>query len=164
MNDLVKIVNGKPVVSSKDIADKFGKTHRKVMRDIKEMSCSNEFRAANFGPSSYTSPQNKVFPCMTMTKNGFAFLCMGFTGKKAANWKEQYIDAFDKMESYIKKDMRDTTLMDSINKVSAQLDDLASAGSAWGKTGHEIRLRKSEATKELIVLMDKAQMKLGFEL
>jgi hypothetical protein len=32
-----------------------------------------------------------------MTKDGFTFLAMGFTGKEAAKWKEAYINAFNKM-------------------------------------------------------------------
>ncbi|MGI9701007.1 Rha family transcriptional regulator [Pseudomonas aeruginosa] len=33
-----------------------------------------------------------------MTRDGFTFLCMGFTGEEAARWKEAYINAFNKME------------------------------------------------------------------
>jgi phage regulator Rha-like protein len=34
----------------------------------------------------------------TMTRDGFTFLAMGFTGKKAAGFKEAYIQAFNRME------------------------------------------------------------------
>ena len=37
-----------------------------------------------------------------MTKDGFTFLVMGFTGKKAAKFKELYIRRFNEMEQYIK--------------------------------------------------------------
>jgi len=163
MKALVSIRNGKPTVSSKEIADKFNKPHKNVIRDIKNLKCSDDFRKLNFEPSTYTSPQNKKFECFDMTKNGFIFLCMGFTGHKAAEYKEAYIDSYDKMESYIKREMSDNSLMDSINKLSGQLDDLAAAGSAWGQTGHEIRRKKKEATEELVALMNKAQLQLGFD-
>ena len=37
-----------------------------------------------------------------MTRDGFTFLVMGFTGAKAAQFKEQYISEFNKMEAYIR--------------------------------------------------------------
>ena len=147
-------------VTSKEIADNFGKTHQHVVDAINSMDCSDEFRETNFRASSYLSKQNKKLKCYEVTRDGFSFLGMGFRGKRAGKWKEAYISAFNKMEVYVLNDMKDTTLMGSINKVSAQLDDLAEAGSAWGKTGMEIRRRKSEATTELVRLMDKAQMQL----
>ena len=36
-----------------------------------------------------------------MTKDGFTFLVMGYRGKKAAEFKEAYISAFNKMEKFI---------------------------------------------------------------
>jgi len=162
MQALVSIKNGKPTVSSKEIAEKFNKPHKNVIRDIKNLKCSDSFRSLNFELSTYTSPQNKKFDCFDMTKNGFIFLCMGFTGYKAAEYKEAYIASYDKMEEYIKNELVDNSLMDSINRLSGQLDDLAAAGSAWGKTGSEIRSRKKEATEELVILIDKAQLQLGF--
>ena len=59
------------------IAGKFRKTHSKVLRDIANLSCSQEFRAANFGESSYISKQKKEFPMYYVTKDGFSFLVFG---------------------------------------------------------------------------------------
>lgn len=84
------------------VAEKFGKEHNKVIRDIQNLSCSGEFRAANFGVSSYISLQNKELPMYVMTKDGFSFLVMGYTGVKAGMFKEEYIKAFNKMEETIK--------------------------------------------------------------
>lgn len=84
------------------VAEKFGKEHNKVIRDIQNLSCSDEFRAANFGVSSYISLQNKQLPMYVMTKDGFSFLVMGYTGVKAGMFKEEYIKAFNKMEETIK--------------------------------------------------------------
>ncbi|WAX07394.1 hypothetical protein BF702P1_00019 [Bacteroides phage BF702P1] len=83
------------------VAEKFGKEHNKVIRDIQNLSCSDEFRAANFGVSSYISLQNKELPMYVMTKDGFSFLVMGYTGVKAGMFKEEYIKAFNKMEETI---------------------------------------------------------------
>ena len=37
-----------------------------------------------------------------MNRDGFSLLCMGFTGKKALEWKLKYIDAFNQMEEKLK--------------------------------------------------------------
>jgi Rha family phage regulatory protein len=98
MIDLVVVQNGRLIVSSKAVSDKFKKVHKHLLRDIEKLQCSDEFRESNFALSSYTSKQNKILPCYDITRDGFAFLCMGFTGKKAATWKEKYIEAFNQME------------------------------------------------------------------
>lgn len=84
------------------VAKVFNKEHSKVMRDIANLKCSNDFRAANFGLSSYVNEQNKEFPMYEMTKDGFTFLVMGYTGQKAAEFKEAYINAFNAMEAELK--------------------------------------------------------------
>ena len=61
MNDLVKSVSGKIVVSSKDVADKFERLHRHVLRDIKNLNCSSEFRESNFELSSYIQSKTKSY-------------------------------------------------------------------------------------------------------
>lgn len=164
MNTLVKFSGGKATVSSKEIADNFGKFHKDVLRSISLLECSDNFRQRNFAPSHYVSPQNKKLSCFDITRDGFAYLCMGFTGKKAAEWKERYIMAFNEMESYIKRDINDSSLIDAINVASIRLDDLKAAGSAWGKTGIEIRKHKQDAIKHFCDLLDEAQLKLGFDL
>lgn len=162
--ELVEMKNGLPVVNSKKIAESFGMPHRSVLRAIAGVDCSAEFGAHNFVLSSYLSPQNKRLPCYDLTRDGFAFLCMGFTGKKAAEWKEKYINAFNQMEKIVKGDVMEITLTESINIVSLRLDEIKAAGSSWGKTGAEIRKHKKRAIEQLYILLDKAQMQLGFEI
>lgn len=108
MSDLVEIQNGQPVVSSIKIAEKFGKAHRTVLHSIRNLDCSSDFILHNFMQSSYTNRQNKTVPCYLLTRDGFSFLCMGFTGKEAAKWKEAYIKAFNQMERQLLK--RDDSL------------------------------------------------------
>lgn len=79
------------VVSSLDVAETFGKQHAHVLRDIKELECSEEFRLSNFGESSYINSQNKKQPMYYMTRDGFTILVMGYTGEKAMRFKEAYI-------------------------------------------------------------------------
>lgn len=88
-------------IDSRDVATVFEKQHKDVMKAIKNLDCSEEFRLRNFAPSSYTNEQNKKQPCYAMTRDGFTFLAMGFTGKKAAQFKEEYIKRFNEMEKVI---------------------------------------------------------------
>ena len=103
MNELVfRGQNDQVKTNSVLVAKVFNKEHGKVMRDIANLKCSNDFRAANFGLSSYVNEQNKEFPMYEMTKDGFTFLVMGYTGQKAAEFKEAYINAFNQMEAELK--------------------------------------------------------------
>ena len=86
------------VVSSLDIAETFDKNHAHVLRDIKELECSDEFRESNFGLSSYVNLQNKKQPMYYVTRDGFTLLAMGYTGEKAMKFKEAYIKQFNVME------------------------------------------------------------------
>lgn len=86
------------VVSSLDIAETFGKEHARVLRDIRELECSDEFRLGNFAESSYINSQNKKQPMYLITKDGFTLLAMGYTGEKATKFKETYIRQFNAME------------------------------------------------------------------
>ena len=164
MIELVKVDGAGASTDSKTVANVFGKTHQAVRRAIEGLDCSDEFKAANFTTSTYLSPQNKKFDCYLITRDGFSFLGMGFVGKKAAQWKEAYITAFNEMESYIKKDAGTDSLMGAINEASRHIDLIAVQGSRWGKAGHEIRKNKAKAIERLGGLVDKAQMQLGFQL
>ena len=104
-NDLVSVRNNQVVTSSLQVAKLFGKEHAKVLRDIRHLECSPQFIAANFGLYHYFSKLNKnvtrKLPMYYMTRDGFTFLVMGFTGKIAAQFKEAYIEAFNEMEKAI---------------------------------------------------------------
>lgn len=89
-------------VDSRYVAQFFEKEHRSVLRDIRELDCSDEFRLHNFVQSSYKNEQGKKQPCYCMTRDGFVFLAMGYRGKKAAQFKELYIKRFNEMEEFIK--------------------------------------------------------------
>lgn len=86
------------VVTSLDVAETFGKGHDHVLRDIRELECSEEFRLSNFGESYYMNRQNKRQPMYYMTRDGFTLLVMGYTGEKAMRFKEAYISQFNAME------------------------------------------------------------------
>ena len=91
------------ITTSLKIAEKFDKEHTHVLRDIRNMECSNTFRESNFGLSSYKSAQGKILPMYEVTRDGFTLLAMGYTGKEAMKFKEDYINAFNAMESELKR-------------------------------------------------------------
>lgn len=95
--------NRQVLTNSLLVAEVFHKTHDKVLRDIRELACSQEFRETNFGLSSYINKQNKKMPMFVMNRDGFTILAMGYSGKKAMQFKEKYIAAFNKMEIAIKE-------------------------------------------------------------
>jgi Rha family phage regulatory protein len=89
-------------VDSLYVAQAFEKRHDNVLKDIRELDCSDEFRLLNFEESSYKNAQGKKQPSYCMTRDGFVFLVMGYRGKKAAQFKELYIKRFNEMEKFIK--------------------------------------------------------------
>lgn len=102
---VIKSKGGKDVTTSLIVAEIFGKRHDHVLRDIENLSCSEEFRLLNFGETPYTHPQNgQTYKMFQITKNGFSFLVMGYTGEKAGEFKEKFISEFDKREALLKDD------------------------------------------------------------
>ena len=91
----------RPVVSSLDVAETFGKEHRRILQDIRELGCSDEFRLHNFVQSVYENSQNKKQPMYLMTRDGFTLLVMGYTGDLAMRFKEAYIKQFNAMEAQV---------------------------------------------------------------
>lgn len=99
----VTIKNGRAVTTSVAIAEFFGKRHDNVLRAIANIECSEKFNALNFEDVTYTDAKGEKRPMYQITKNGFVFLVMGFTGKKAAAFKEAYIAEFDRMEEELRQ-------------------------------------------------------------
>ncbi|HGF2366853.1 TPA: Rha family transcriptional regulator [Escherichia coli] len=99
----ITIANGRAVTSSLAVAEYFRKPHKDVLAKISRLDCSAEFTERNFSPSEYTDSTGRKLPMYQITKNGFLFLVMGFTGKKAAAFKEAYIAEFDRMEKELRQ-------------------------------------------------------------
>ncbi|EOZ5394001.1 TPA: Rha family transcriptional regulator [Escherichia coli] len=99
----IAIVDGQAVTSSLAVANFFSKRHDDVLKKIRTLECSASFTARNFSVSDYTDCTGRKLPCYQITRDGFAFLAMGFTGKRAAQFKEAYINAFNQMEKQLSK-------------------------------------------------------------
>lgn len=106
--NLVAIENNEVVTSSIKVAEVFGKQHKDVLKAVKSLDCSEEFRERNFALSKiYYQNGNpkKQLPMYYITRDGFMFLVMGFTEKTAARWKEVYIKAFNEMEKMLNENV-----------------------------------------------------------
>lgn len=91
-----------PACTSLDVAETFGKRHDHVLRDIRELGCSQEFRLSNFGESDYLNAQGRKQPMFVMNRDGFTLLVMSYTGEKAMRFKEAYIKQFNAMEKALR--------------------------------------------------------------
>lgn len=98
--------DGQPFTTSRAVAERFGKLHKNVLRDIEKLlaDCPDpEFHRLNFEPVMYASEQGKgavqMRPEYQITHNGFAVLAMGFTGRDALAWKIAFLNAFNALEA-----------------------------------------------------------------
>jgi Rha family phage regulatory protein len=160
MKNLLAVSDGKIRVDSKVIADSFGKIHRDVLRAIDGLECSEEFRVRNFAQSSYTSSQGKVLPCVSMTRDGFCMVAMGFTGKRAAQWKESFLDAFNRMEDALSSTGAGAmkALSDAVHALECDMEK----ASKYGKALSEWKRIKQGHIEAIIEANSKTQMLLSF--
>ena len=96
------------VVSSRTVATDFGKRHKNILASIKTLIGgllkSQQTPKDYFIRSSYVDDQNgQTYPEYLCTRDGFTLLVMGFNGEDALAWKLRYIDAFNKMERFIRE-------------------------------------------------------------
>lgn len=99
-------IDGQPMTDSLKVAQRFGKAHANVLRSVRGIKADQPgFYLANFAEVTDTFTNGKggtqKRKLYQMTKDGFVFLSMGFTGKDAAAWKIAYIGAFNAMAEQI---------------------------------------------------------------
>ena len=106
MNELVYLKNDEAVCDSLQVAEKFGKEHRNVLRaidDLLETLLKIEQPSKLFIASKRKADDGQYHRMYLMNRDGFSLLVMGFTGREALEWKLQYIRAFNQMESFIRE-------------------------------------------------------------
>lgn len=143
-----KGMNDQPMTNSLLVAKTFGKEHKSVLETIRNILVSAEKSSETdnqcvidmFTLSYYDAPLNngtnatRRVPMYIMNRDGFSLLAMGFTGKKAMNFKIMFINEFNRMEELLKNNPSD--------KLS-QLEILAK--SAQALVDHEKRLSTVES-------------------
>ncbi|EHU1482468.1 Rha family transcriptional regulator [Acinetobacter baumannii] len=104
LDDAVFIQDQQVKTDSLKVAEIFGKQHKDVLRKIESLDCSPEFTSAHFCAHVQTIQAGAVqrdSKYYEMTKDGFIFLVMGFTGAAAAKIKEAYINTFNQMAAVL---------------------------------------------------------------
>lgn len=101
MNELVIMHNKQAVTTSLRVAEVFGKDHKHVLETISNLAA--EKSAAKFFAEATYDNRGKQYPMYYMNRDGFTLLAMGFTGKKALQFKIKYIQAFNSMEATLKR-------------------------------------------------------------
>lgn len=101
----MSLVNGRPAITSMQVAEYFGKQHAHVVRDIRRIISECE-GVSNFGETplfeetTYADEQNgQAYPMFIIYRDGFMLLAMGYTGSKAMKIKLVFIAAFNAMEA-----------------------------------------------------------------
>lgn len=103
ITNAVEIVNGKATTTSLKIAEVFGKLHKNVINVIRNLECPEDFNRLNFEPVEYSDSKGEKRPMYRITRDGFTLLAMGFTGRKAMQFKIAYIEAYNEMERKLKE-------------------------------------------------------------
>lgn len=103
MNELVYLKNEQALADSMIVAELFGKRHDRVLRAIDNLveSLPKNGEQKMFIQSRRKADDGRFHRMYLMNRDGFSLLVMGFTGKKALEWKLKYIDAFNQMEKVI---------------------------------------------------------------
>lgn len=104
MNELVFTKNDQVVTSSRNVARDFDKKHQHVLRDVDNLKGVIQNWTDLFYETTYTHDQNKQeYREYLMNRDGFTLLVMGFTGKKAMQFKVDYMKAFNQMEKELQQ-------------------------------------------------------------
>ena len=114
MNDIIQngmvyqTNKGTPVTDSLKVSQVFGKQHKNVMQQVRNLlgSAENSAHKNWFYKSTYLDAQGKQQPLFVMNRDGFSLLAMSLTGEKALQFKVAFIELFDKMEATIKGDIQ----------------------------------------------------------
>ena len=111
MKDLVIMHDQQTVTTSLILAEAFEKQHKHVIEAIEKKISTAENSALlknMFVEDSYIASNGKQNKMYYLNRDGFTFIAMGFTGKKADEFKLKYIEAFNKMEQIVRQELPQT--------------------------------------------------------
>ncbi|MCY8481453.1 phage regulatory protein/antirepressor Ant [Bacillus mojavensis] len=121
MNQLVFIEGNQAVTDSLTVAEVFGKRHADVIKSIETLNCSKDFTERNFSLSEYKDLTGRSLKKYLIKRDGLTFLVFGYTGAKAALFKEKYIAEFNRMEAELQK----------MTQPSYMIEDPVSRAKRW---------------------------------
>lgn len=126
MKSLVIMKDRQAVTSSLQLSENFEKNHQHVLRDLDGLKEGVQNWTDLFWEDSYIHPQNKQpYRMIYMNRDGFTLLAMGFTGKKALQFKMKYINAFNQMEKEIKQQLDTSNLSPELQMFNQMFKSLA---------------------------------------
>lgn len=138
--------NGELVVSSRKVAEDFGKQHKHILDIIREILVAEKSATKFFNETTHEY-RGQQFPEYLMNRDGFCLLVMGFTGSKALEWKIKYIEAFNTMEKKLKELSAPQTLDDTLNADVLFL--IASKWKADSDKRKELEVRVAELEAQI---------------
>lgn len=107
MDELIQLHRGKPTVSSRRVAEDFGKSHKQVIEKIRSLLAEiladplpDDF-SPEFKEVTYIDSQGREQPEYIMNRDGFTELVSNMNGKSARAWKRKYHAAFNRMEKVL---------------------------------------------------------------
>ncbi|OOF53886.1 Rha family transcriptional regulator [Rodentibacter genomosp. 2] len=152
--------DSKTITTSETVAKVFGKYHKHVMRDIREIleAGDDEFNRTNFGLVEYIDKKGEKRPMFEMTKDGFLLLVMGYKTKKAMAIKIAYIKAFNFMQEQLAQD--GVTLLEQYYQVLGEYKSDKRFASLCGKGLNQWKDKKPYLEATLKVFEDKLQVEL----
>ena len=124
MNELVIMHDQQAVTTSLILAEAFNKQHKNVIQAIeaKIEPAENSARYKRmFYEGIYTDKKGEQRKMYYLNRDGFTFIAMGFTGRKADEFKLKYIDAFNRMEERIKQQPAQYKLPQTYSEVLIEL-------------------------------------------
>ena len=116
ISDFVQIKDEQVYTTSRIVAEKFGKRHDNVVRDIeatistindaqvienKDFLKIEEIKNDYFTESSYVDSLGRTYKEYLITEEGLALLVMGFTGVDAMRVKLKFVAEFNRMKNII---------------------------------------------------------------
>lgn len=126
---------GNPATDTVKVAAKFGKRHSHVLRDVRVILAHRaENEATGGAPKSGPTPEGAIFhlygyhdsqgkaqEMYLLNRAAFTLLVLGFKGKKAAAFKEEYVAEFDRMETELRSFQDDAPVVNLLEHTSREV-------------------------------------------
>lgn len=162
MNEIVfRGTNDQALTNSLLVAKSFGKEHKHVLDSIRKLieGCAEISADPMFEETTYINEQNwQTYPMYLMNRDGFTLLVMDFKGKRAMQFKLEYIKAFNSMEAQIKASQKPKSQLEilqmSINQLVEQEHRLSSVERDVAETKKEIAEMKQERIENGKLLLE----------
>ena len=162
MNEIVfRGTNDQALTNSLLVAKSFGKEHKHVLDSIRKLieGCAEISADPMFEETTYVNEQNgQAYPMYLMNRDGFTLLVMDFKGKRAMQFKIEYIKAFNSMEEQIKASQKPKSQLEilqmSINQLVEQEHRLSSVERDVAETKKEIAEMKQERIENGKLLLE----------